>query len=81
LKQHLKPSVSGGDDVVRIGAPYERFGLGCVVFGDEAVDGGPRVDEWNTPCLGLRRVSLAKNPSTAFRQDDDVGIKWKVQRG
>ena len=36
---------------------------------------------WNTPYLSLRRVSLAKNPSTAFSQEDDVGMKWKVQRG
>ena len=37
--------------------------------------------EWNTPYLSLRRVSLAKKPSTAFSQEDDVGMKWKVQRG
>jgi|SRR6056297_514257 len=37
--------------------------------------------EWNTPCLSLRRVSLAKKPSTALSQVDDVGVKWKVQRG
>ena len=28
-----------------------------------------------------RRVSLAKKPSTALSQEQDVGTKWKVQRG
>ena len=37
--------------------------------------------EWNTPCFKRRRVIFAKNPSTAFSQDKDVGMKWKVQRG
>ncbi len=36
---------------------------------------------WNTPYLSLHRVSLAKKSSTAFSQDDDVGMKWNVQRG
>ena len=37
--------------------------------------------EWKTPCFRRRRVSLAKNPSTAFSQELEVGVKWKVQRG
>jgi hypothetical protein len=31
--------------------------------------------------LRRRLVSLAKNPSTAFSQEADVGVKWKLQRG
>ena len=27
------------------------------------------------------RVSAEKNVSTAFNQEPDVGVKWKVQRG
>jgi hypothetical protein len=41
----LEPTVSGGDDIVGVGAPEEWLGLGCVVFGDEAVDGGLQVDD------------------------------------
>ena len=37
--------------------------------------------EWKTPCFRRRRVSLAKKPSTAFSQELEVGVKWKVQRG
>ena len=37
--QHLEPSVSGGDDVIGVGSPYERLGFGDVVLGDETVDG------------------------------------------
>ena len=40
----MEPTVSGGDDGIRIGAPDEGFGR-LVVFGDEAVDGGLEVDE------------------------------------
>ena len=29
--------------------------------------------------LRRRVVNLAKNPSTAFNQEDDVGVKWNVQ--
>ena len=43
--QHLEPSVSGGDDVVGIGAPDEWLGFGDVVLGDEAVDGSLQVDD------------------------------------
>ena len=37
--------VSGGDDGVGVVAPGEGFGLGGVVLGDEAVDGGLEVDD------------------------------------
>jgi hypothetical protein len=35
----------------------------------------------NTPRLRRLLVSLAKNPSTAFSHEAEVGVKWKVQRG
>lgn len=60
------PAPDGGDDFVEIGGPFEETRLG-VVFGEEAVD--------------RRLVSLAKNPSTAFSHEDEVGVKWNVQRG
>ena len=37
--------------------------------------------ERNTPRLRRRLESLAKKPSTAFSQEQEVGVKWKVQRG
>jgi hypothetical protein len=37
--------------------------------------------EWKTPFFRRRRDSFAKKPSTAFSQELDVGVKWKVQRG
>ncbi len=43
--QCLEPLVSGGDDGVGVGAPGEGFGLGGVVPGDEAVDGGLEFDD------------------------------------
>ena len=36
--------------------------------------------EANTPRFSRRLVSLAKKPSTAFSQEEEVGVKWKVQR-
>jgi hypothetical protein len=46
----------------------------CVGPRDEAVDGFlERDEEWNTPRLSRRLVSLAKKPSTAFGQDAEVG--------
>ena len=43
--QCLGPLVFGGDDGVGVGAPGEGSGLGSVVPGDEAVDGGLEVDD------------------------------------
>ena len=37
--------------------------------------------EQNTPRLSRRLVSLAKNPSTAFSQEADVGVKWNAHLG
>ena len=36
--------------------------------------------EWKTPRLRRRFDSLAKKPSTALSQEDEVGMKWKVKR-
>jgi len=41
----LKPSISGCDDVVWVGAPDEWLGLCCVVLVDEAIDGCLQVDK------------------------------------
>ncbi len=36
--------------------------------------------EWKTPRLRRRFDSLAKKPSTALSQEQEVGVKWKVKR-
>jgi len=41
----LEPSVSGGDDFVGIGFPDEWLRFLGVVFVDEAVDGGLKIDD------------------------------------
>src|SRR3954453_6866439 len=37
--------------------------------------------EAKLPRLSRRLVKVAKKPSTAFSQEHEVGVKWKVQRG
>ena len=37
--------------------------------------------EWKTPCLSLRRVSLAKKPSTAFNHEHEMGVKRILREG
>lgn len=37
--------------------------------------------ERKTPRFRMRLVSVAKKVSTAFSQEQEVGVKWKVQRG
>jgi hypothetical protein len=36
--------------------------------------------ERKTPRFNRRRLSLAKNPSTALSQEHEVGVKWKTKR-
>jgi hypothetical protein len=77
----LEPSVSDGDDLVGIGFPDE--GLGWVLCSAmtrlKAAWGSTK--EWNPPRFSRLRVSSAKKPSTAFSDEQDIGVKWKVQRG
>ena len=65
-----------------VGWNDEGFWVCVIVFADKAVDGGLKVDDGlEEPYLSLRRVSLAKKPSTALSHEHEVGVKWKVQRG
>ena len=58
------------------------FGLSALCSRDEAVDGGLEVDDGvEDAVLEPARESLAKKPSTALSQEQEVGVKWKVQRG
>ena len=75
------PPPDGGDDPIGVGGPLEGLGVGGVVLGDEAVDGGLEVDERvERAALQPAPESLAKKPSTALSQEQDVGVKWKVKR-
>lgn len=38
------PAPDGGDNFVRVGFPYERFGV-AIMFADEAIDGGLQIDD------------------------------------
>ena len=57
-------------------------GWGAVVLGEVAVDRRLQLDDRAEraalePPAGERR----ENVSTAFSQEPEVGVKWKVQRG
>ena len=49
-------------------------------LGEVAVDGGLEVDD-RAETFGVPLVRVAKKVSTAFSQEQEVGVKWKVQRG
>jgi hypothetical protein len=52
------------------------------VLGQTGVDGSLQVDvERKTPRRMRWRVILEEKFSTAVRQEAEVGVKWKVQRG
>ena len=65
------------------GSAVQMKGLGSwLCLGEVAVDGGLEVDDGaEDAALQRRLVSLAKKPSTALSQEQEVGVKWKVKRG
>jgi hypothetical protein len=77
----LFPSFDSSEDATRIGGPDEGFWT-AIGGGDEALMAcfSSSTDR-KVPRCSRRRVSLAKNPSTALSQKAEVGVKWKVQRG
>jgi hypothetical protein len=59
----------------------DRFGAAIVldeISIDGGLQGGDRVKDTAADAL---RVILEKKFSTALRQELEVGVKWKVQRG
>jgi hypothetical protein len=77
----LVPASDRGDDLVRIGGPFEGFGLDVVLF-EKPVDGGPEIDGGSEDAVFKRRlVRMAKKPSIALSHEHEVGVKWNVQRG
>ena len=79
--QRLEPFGSGGDDFVRIGALSEGFAIGLCSSMKRLMAAWSSAIEQKTPLCKRRRESLAHKRSTAFSQELDVGVKWKVQRG
>ena len=68
--------------MIALGSAFQTKGFGVALWVSMRVLIACRsTSEWNTPRLRRLRVSLAKNPSTAFSQEQEVGVKWKVQRG
>jgi len=76
----LVPAPDGSDNLIGIGLPDEPPGFLIMIL-DEAIDGGLEIkDGAEAPPFFMRQwVSLAKKPSTAFNQEDDVDTKWNVQ--
>jgi hypothetical protein len=68
------------DNATRIGGPDEGPGV-LVGLGEVTIDGslqfGDRAERAASEAL-RRRVSLEKNVSTAFSQEPEVGVKWKL---
>lgn len=75
-------AVSGGDDVIGVGFPDEWSRVLGIVFADEAVDGGLKIDN------GMEDVVLEPAPGEFGEEALDgvepgagCWVKWKVQRG
>ena len=56
-------------------------GLGFAGFTEISINGGLEIDERGRLRAARRRVSVAKNPSTALGQEHEVGVKWKSNLG
>jgi hypothetical protein len=72
------PSFGSGDDGLGISLPDEHLGI-TVVRRDEAVDrffAGE--DGGDYPALEL---TLGERVATALSQEQEVRVKWKIQRG
>ena len=77
----MVPSVDGADDFIRVGGPDEGFGI-IVGLVDEAVDGGLEVgDGAEHATLETASGKLGEEAFDGVRQEQEVGVKWKVQRG
>jgi hypothetical protein len=77
----LVPSFGSRDDGLGIGFPDERPGV-AVVRRDEAVDGFLQGDDGGEyAAFALAFGELGEQVSTAFCQEHEVGVKWKIQCG
>ncbi len=64
------------------GSAVQTNGLGCrlVSATKRLIVAWRSTIEVNTRRLSRRLASLAKKPSTALSHEDEVGVKWNVQR-
>ncbi len=70
------PTFGGGDDVLRIGTSRDGgFGLSLCCSTKSLMADCSATTEWKTPPWSLRRLSLAKKPSTAFSHEAEVEKK------
>ncbi len=69
--------------MIAFGSAFQTkgFGFALCVSMKELIACWRSTRELKAPCFSRLRVSLAKKPSTAFSQEHEVGVKWKVQRG
>jgi hypothetical protein len=77
----MVPSPEGCDDLVGIGGPLEGLGLGVCSLTKRLMAAWSSTMERKTPRLSRRFDNFAKKPSTVLSHEQDVGTKWKVQRG
>jgi hypothetical protein len=74
-------SFGSGNDGLGIGLPDEGPGI-AVARRDEAVDGLSQGDDGGEyAAFELAFGELGEQVSTAFCQEHEVGVKWKMQRG
>jgi hypothetical protein len=83
FEQMLQHQRIGFGRAVRDGVlTLQEIGLVAVVDSREVPDSIERsTTERKTPRFNRRRLSFAKNPSTALSQEHEVGVKWKTKRG
>src|SRR5215471_13973252 len=67
------------DRALTIGVSFNQAGIDCEAL--TADHAWRSTSEWKTPRCSRRRVSVAKKVSTALAQEQEVGVKWNVQRG
>jgi len=76
----LEPSVPGGDNGIRVGAPDEGLGLAVIVLGDEAVDGAQEIgDREEHAMLQAPAGALGEKACHRVQPRAGVGVKWIVQ--
>ena len=75
------PSVDLFDDAVGIGGPDEGFGALVVLF-EVAVDRGLEVDQRvEGAAVQAAAGECGEEGLDGVTQEQEVGVKWKVQRG
>ena len=69
------PSIDILDDAVGLGGPHEGLGFAVVLAEISLIAACRSTIERKTPRHRRRRVSEAKKVTTAFAQEQEVGVK------